>query len=1042
MSATTGDQFTHFTNKKILGFDDLGVNYLDYLKDHNAALATNIFQQDGTFGGTKLGLAGNGNDKFQVTDITEQTDGAGNLVELPVGAGFSTGIQFENTNAIDYYVGLHHAERPRGIRINPRLGKPEFEFFEETVGERAEPDAVTVGGSTITFELDSVAEAGVSNAGRKALVWKKTPGEYATVEGQAVEELTVFYSGGKNQITTTTLLGQAVGSGDTADYYVLLFGPSVRRNTDLRPTTEYAFLGTVTGAGAGNPPTVFDVSDQWLIPYFSDLSDIVRTHTNGHLKIQVKSYAGESDVAQVEVLAPGGSTVFRVNEAGDVVIVGDLDVTGTTTTHDEVTVESHATITDNLTAGDDDASDSHTIKGGWKHTDNAGTANYFTVDGPSGRVGVGQIPDGTAQFAATGLSKFTGSIIPGADNSYDLGSMAARWANAYVVNIIFSGDFLPLTDNAQDIGSLSKRWAEMWSVANYIGDANFCSTLAGGTDPTIQFDTSDFIDFDRSTNTMAVTIAASPILDASPSGVAISNAASDYTPFVDSTYVLGSSTFKWSQAWVAAYYIDTNFSLTLSGSDPQILFDVGDNITYDRSANDLVFNIGGSPIATIDPAGMNIAGITVINTLDINGRIDGDLLPQTDDNRDLGSATYQWDNIYANGIIYCKYLSVDNGVGEGVLADFVPANSAVPSLGNGSRVWKRLYLSATAGDGCVLDFNPVSDNTLNLGSTVRRWYSVFCSAQIRSGTSTTAVRILNQAGNFLQGLAPETAKQTLYIDSLYTAGGTPSGEQSIVFRTGSTASPVQRMQINEDGKIQTGSSSLATDVTTQGGFCVFASSAGTAQSWKYTGVNTTLNSPHQDTYGRLQYYNNSLGGLRLDGYANGTIAMLLAATGTTYSTTTSVSAYGACTVDTSVTSMPATGNAFVVRNTQQGGAAFIVKADGDLFVNSSVNTTGGAGYVNGPATNAVRYFDDEKDAVACQDLAYAMAGAWDKVMAYQRPELERLGVMKNGFLSYKRATALQLGAIGELHLVVSHLCKKFGLDYEELRKELRGLATT
>jgi hypothetical protein len=137
--------------------------------------------------------------------------------------------------------------------------------------------------------------------------------------------------------------------------------------------------------------------------------------------------------------------------------------------------------------------------------------------------------------------------------------------------------------------------------------------------------------------------------------------------------------------------------------------------------------------------------------------------------------------------------------------------------------------------------------------------------------------------------------------------------------------------------------------------------------------------------------------------------------------------------------MPATGNAFVVRDTNQGGAALIVKADGDLFVNSATNTTGGAGYVNA-VNNAVRYFDDEKDALACQDLAYAMAGAWNKVLEYQAPKLEALGVMKNGFISYRNATALSLGAIGELRLVVDHLCKKFGLDYEQLRKELRGLA--
>ena len=54
----------------------------------------------------------------------------------------------------------------------------------------------------------------------------------------------------------------------------------------------------------------------------------------------------------------------------------------------------------------------------------------FVTGGAVGRVGIGtQTP--TAQLAVNGALHVTGSILPGADNSHDLGSSAMRWANVY-----------------------------------------------------------------------------------------------------------------------------------------------------------------------------------------------------------------------------------------------------------------------------------------------------------------------------------------------------------------------------------------------------------------------------------------------------------------------------------------------------------------------------------------------------------------------------------------------------------------------------------
>ena len=125
----------------------------------------------------------------------------------------------------------------------------------------------------------------------------------------------------------------------------------------------------------------------------------------------------------------------------------------------------------------------------------------------------------------------------------------------------------------------------------------------------------------------------------------------------------------------------------------------------------------------------------------------------------------------------------------------------------------------------------------------------------------------------------------------------------------------------------------------------------------------------------------------------------------------------------------ANGNLFTVRRwyNSGGGAdwevAFIIKGDGDI-------------YYDGADQGA---FDAEQDALACRDAAYTIAGEFDKVLAYNREELERIGVMQNGFISNRKMTKLNLFGLAEVYAVVEKLCEKFGLSYEDIRKEIRGL---
>ena len=240
---------------KFISQQQLVDNFLEYLSVQDFDYFKTMYPVDGFFSGGSL--TDDGADRLKVGTPLKATDGLGHLLSLDPS---EAAVQFENTIATPYYVGLRFNYVPSGIEVNPKTGKFDYSKNEERVGELASPDAVVDNGATITFTVDSVTEASVDNTGRKVLCYLKT----AVGEADAFYEGTVFYSGGVNKVTTTHLLGQTAGgvSVTASDYQVLLIGPTVKKNTDLSTIPSVAFVGTVTGAGAGNTPTTFDTTTQ------------------------------------------------------------------------------------------------------------------------------------------------------------------------------------------------------------------------------------------------------------------------------------------------------------------------------------------------------------------------------------------------------------------------------------------------------------------------------------------------------------------------------------------------------------------------------------------------------------------------------------------------------------------------------------------------------------------------------------------------------------------------------------------------------------
>jgi len=180
-----------------------------------------------------------------------------------------------------------------------------------------------------------------------------------------------------------------------------------------------------------------------------------------------------------------------------------------------------------------------------------------------------------------------------------------------------------------------------------------------------------------------------------------------------------------------------------------------------------------------------------------------------------------------------------------------------------------------------------------------------------------------------------------------------------------------------------------------------------------------------DVFGIITRQHSTEGGLMVAAWSSGTRSLELTGSSTTADTSTSISAAAPIQLSgqkrdtTTIQALADTENVVVMQNFFS--SKWILKGNGDQYI-----------------TGAYANYDSESDALACQDLAYELSGLTDKVIQYNRKKLEKIGVMKNGFIHLNNMLGLQLGAIGEVFQIVEILCDKMGLSYEELRQMIRG----
>ena len=219
----------------------------------------------------------------------------------------------------------------------------------------------------------------------------------------------------------------------------------------------------------------------------------------------------------------------------------------------------------------------------------------------------------------------------------------------------------------------------------------------------------------------------------------------------------------------SAKFEDGNFSGVLTSDKLSISDTAGDGVTTNlipatHNAKDLgntnqmwrnFFSSGTATLNNVTVAGTlgttgDLTAVNLIATGDVDlgnattdtitatGQFDSDLIPSTDNARDLGSSSKEWKDLHLTGVGYIDELSIGTSAGQGVSTSLIPKTNGAGNLGSTTREWNNLFVDGTAHiDTLDIDENASITGTLNVTST---------TTLSTAGITTANITTLNTSG--------------------------------------------------------------------------------------------------------------------------------------------------------------------------------------------------------------------------------------------------------------------------------------------------------
>lgn len=428
-------------------------------------------------------------------------------------------------------------------------------------------------------------------------------------------------------------------------------------------------------------------------------------------------------------------------EIGAITITGNFSTSGTTTigndSGDTLVVTSR--VGSGILPTTDDMYDLGSSALRWKdlYVDGAGyidtiqafnvyAGGLLSVTGTTNLNGDVNIGDGSGDNVAVN-GEFISSLIPNANNTVDLGRVDRKWRNLYIDGEAVI-DLLTSTNVNIDGGNID---------ATAIGVA----TPSTGRFTTLSTTGNTTVGGDISVTNKLTVDGRADLLgevylgNSSADAIRIwGHVSSDIVPILDNALSLGSPTNEWYNL-----YIDGTANIDSLVADTA---DINGG-TIDGAV------IGATTPAAATVSTLNVTGnTTLVGALAANGNITlGDastdtinpiarfvnnLIPSTNNIRDLGSTTLQWRNLYVDGVGYIDSVNCDTLNCSGTITSsslsvgtITTSNSLIPTTSTqdlgalqigGAGRWRNLYLSGSAF--IVGDIGMEASSIVAVGTTV------------------------------------------------------------------------------------------------------------------------------------------------------------------------------------------------------------------------------------------------------------------------------------------------------------------------------------
>jgi hypothetical protein len=363
-----------------------------------------------------------------------------------------------------------------------------------------------------------------------------------------------------------------------------------------------------------------------------------------------------------------------------------------------------------------------------------GTSGQVLTNDGSGNLSWETVSGGSGSGANTTLSNLTSptsintNLLPSTDNSSNLGSSSKKWDSIYF-NALMDSSNNTILDNAR----------KLYDSAGILSINTNDRTLYNSSNvATVSY---EYHTLNSSTGT---------VLDWSGSSSILFR---NLRPNENNSKNLGSYNQSWSEIW--------GYNQKLQGPTSGVLTIKAANTTTDHtltmpstqgSANQVLTNDGSGNLSWNTPT---IYANKTLSNLDSTTAINASLLPSVDSSVDLGSATKNWNALYAVALMdNSNYVIIDNTRNLYDATGQYSINTDDRTLFNSSNVITLSYENHTLNNdwGPVLDWSATTLKTYNdllpnvtnirtLGNDTKSWSEIWSYNQKLKGSTSGTLTI-------------------------------------------------------------------------------------------------------------------------------------------------------------------------------------------------------------------------------------------------------------------------------------------------------------